>query len=243
MVTAPLPDPPVLVALDVPSAEEAVRLAKEVAAAVGGFKIGLELLMGPGPAAAAALAGLGLPVLVDAKLHDIPHQVERAARQLGALGARWVTAHAAGGPAMLEAAAKGLAAGAGGRAAGLLAVTVLTSLDEAELAATGVQTSPGRLTARRARLAVKAGCEGVVCSPRELQVVADVAPELCKVTPGIRPAGAASDDQRRTATPEEAVAWGADLLVVGRPITQAQDPAAVAAEIAAAVVGEQGRES
>lgn len=243
VVAAALPDPPVLVALDVASAEEAVRLAKAVAHTVGGFKIGLELLMGPGPATAAALGALELPVLVDAKLHDIPHQVERAARQLGALGARWVTAHAAGGLAMLEAAVEGLAAGAGGRASGLLAVTVLTSLDEAQLAATGVQTSTGRLTARRARLAAKAGCEGVVCSPRELQVVADVAPELCKVTPGIRPMGAAPDDQRRTATPAEAMAWGADLLIVGRPITRASDPVAAAAEVAAALRAPQGRES
>jgi orotidine-5'-phosphate decarboxylase len=236
-VTGPLPENPILVALDVESAERAVRLAKAVAPHVGGFKVGLELLMGPGPATVAALGALGKPVFADAKLHDIPSTVGRAASQLGRLGTRWVSVHGAGGRAMLEAAAEGLAQGAGGRPAGLLAITVLTSLSPSHLAEAGLP-SPGRLTARLARLAEEAGCEGVVCSPRELRVVADMAPGLRRVTPGIRPAGTDGNDQARTATPEEALRHGADLLVVGRAITGAHDPVKAAAELARVVLAE-----
>ena len=227
-----LPQPPILVALDLSSAAEALQLAERLAPHVGGFKVGLELLMGPGPAVVASVAALGLPVFCDAKLHDIPNTVERAARQLGRLGARWVTVHASGGEAMMRAAAAGLADGAGGEPAGVLAVTVLTSLDAAELARVGVAGSPGRQVARLAKLAAGTGAEGVVCAVRELGDVAQVAPRLLRVTPGIRPAGAESHDQARTATPEEALARGADLLVVGRPITSAPDPVAAAAHIA-----------
>ncbi len=224
---------PVLVALDVGSAEEAVRLAKRVIHHVGGFKIGLGLLHGPGPGTVAALASLGKPVFADAKLHDIPSQVEAAAAQLGRLGARWVTAHVSGGQEMLEAAVAGLGAGAAGPA-GILGVTVLTSLDEANLAAVGITATPGKLVSRMARVAMRAGCEGVVCSPLELGVVATVAPELTTVIPGIRTAGG-KDDQRRTATPSEALGRGADWLVIGRPITRAADPEAAAASIAAMI--------
>jgi len=227
---------PILVALDVPTAEEAVRLASAVQPHVGGFKVGLELLMGPGPGVIASIAKLGLPVFADAKLHDIPNTVAQAARHLGRLGARWVTAHASGGEAMLSAAAQGFAAGAGTRVSGVLAITVLTSLDEASLTPTGVTASPGKLTAKRAKLAEIAGCEGVICSARELGVIVEVAPNLLKVTPGIRPAGVATDDQARVATPQEALSWGADLLVIGRAITRAEDPAA-AAEVIAATLG------
>jgi orotidine-5'-phosphate decarboxylase len=213
---------PVIVALDVRTAEEAVRLARSLAPYVGGFKVGLGLLHGPGPGLVGALARLG-PVFADAKLHDIPSQTEAAARRLGEYGARWVTAHASGGVDMLQAAVSGLAAGAAGRTAGILAVTVLTSIDEPAATALFGRT-PGELTARLAKQAAAAGVEGVVCSPKELGVVAQVAPGLLRVTPGIRPEGAPGDDQRRTATPREARARGADLLVVGRPITAAPDP-------------------
>lgn len=224
---------PVLVALDLSTAEEAVRMAESVADHVGGFKIGLGLLHGPGPATISALASLGKPVFADAKLHDIPSQVEAAAQRLGALGARWVTVHASGGEEMMQAAARGLERGSGG-AAGVLAVTVLTSLDEAAVAAIGFNGSPGKTVSRLAKLALRSGVEGVVCSPAELGVVAAVAPELLKVTPGIRPASAAAaDDQRRVSTPEDAVRRGADWLVVGRPITKAADPVAAAQAISA----------
>lgn len=220
-----------LVALDLPGAEEAVRMADRLAPHVGGFKVGLELLMGAGPATVAAVADLGLPVFADAKLHDIPTTVERAAERLGRYGARWVTCHALGGRAQLEAAATGLAAGAGSPA-GVLAVTVLTSLEHRDLAELGLPGSAGRMTSRLARLAEDAGCEGVICSVRELGVVAEVAPRLVKVTPGIRPEGADPGDQARVATPAEAVRRGADYLVVGRPILGAADPVEAARRIA-----------
>lgn len=231
---APLPAIPVIVALDLGSAEEAVRLARAVAPHVGGFKIGLGLLHGPGPATIGALAALGKPVFADAKLHDIPTQVGAAARRLGEHGARWVTIHASGGAAMVEAAVEGLAAG--NPAAGILAVTVLTSLDDADLTAVGIPATPGKLVSRMARVAAAARCEGVVCSPRELGIVGEVAPGLRRVTPGIRPAGTSGgDDQARTATPAEAIGFGADLLVVGRPITAAPDPAEAAAALAESI--------
>lgn len=229
---------PVIVALDTRSAEEAVRLARLLAPVAGGFKVGLELLMGPGPAVIAVVAELDKPVFADAKLHDIPNTVAGAARQLGRLGARWVSVHASGGSAMMEAAVDGLGAGAGGGETGILAVTVLTSLAEGDLAAVGFAPSPGRQVSRLTRLAAGAGVEGVVCSVREVGDVAQVAPGLLTVTPGIRRADSPRHDQARVATPAEAVRRGADWLVVGRDVTAASDPlealSAIADEIEAA---------
>ncbi len=219
---------PILVALDLESAEEAVRLAAHLEPAVGGFKIGLELLMGPGPGTIGALVRLGKPVFVDAKLHDIPNTVRRASRQIGRAGARWLTVHASGGADQLEAAAEGLAEGAGGGQAGILAVTVLTSLTDADLAQTGTTGTAGKQSARLAKLAAGHGAEGVICSVKELGVIAEVAPALLRVTPGIRPAGVGADDQKRVSTPEDAYARGADWLVIGRAITRADDPRAAA---------------
>jgi orotidine-5'-phosphate decarboxylase len=210
-----------------------VRLAKRVAPHVGAFKVGLGLLYGAGPGIATALVDLGKPVFADAKLHDIPSQVEAAARRLGRLGVRWVTAHVSGGEAMLRAATEGLGEASGGHA-GVLGVTVLTSLDQADLTAIGIASSPGKLVSKMSRVAAASGCEGIVCSPQELAVVGTVAPGLLRVTPGIRPRGAASGDQRRVMTPVEAIERGADWLVVGRPITGAPDPVAAAAELALA---------
>ena len=227
---------PIIVALDLASAEEAVEMAEQLAPHVGGFKVGLGLLHGPGPLVVSALVGLGRPVFADAKLHDIPSQVEAAARRLGAHGARWVTAHVSGGRAMLEAAVRGLSQGAGAAEAGVLGVTVLTSLEADDLAAIGVARTPGKLVSKMARVAADSGCEGVVSSPKELGVIAEVAPGLVKVAPGIR-LGDHRDDQARTATPGEAMSRGADWLVIGRPIIRAADPAATAAAIAATVMG------
>lgn len=221
---------PIIVALDLRSAEETVRLARRLAPFVGGFKVGLGLLHGPGPGLVGALARLERPVFADAKLHDIPSQVEAAARRLGECGARWVTVHASGGVEMMEAARRGLSETSA--RGGILAVTVLTSLDATALAGLGLNGSPGRLVARLAKAAGAAGVEGVVCSVKELGDVAQVAPSLLRVTPGIRPDGGRDDDQRRTATPEEALARGADLVVIGRPITAAPDPAAAAESLA-----------
>lgn len=225
---------PLIVALDFATASEAVAMAKRLVPEVGGFKVGLELLLGPGPAIITALRDLGPPVFADAKLHDIPNTVAAAARQLGRLGARWVSVHAGGGSPVLGAALEGLAEGAAGRPAGVLAITVLTHLSDADLAATGVSGGSGRQTARLAKLAAVTGVEGVVCAVRELGDVAQVAPGLLRVTPGIRPTGFDTDDQVRVSTPEEATARGADFIVVGRPITRAKDPAAVARQVVAA---------
>ena len=222
---------PIIVALDVGSAEEAVRLARKVEPYVGAFKVGLGLLHGAGPGVAAALVDLGKPVFADAKLHDIPSQVEAAAGRLGRLGVRWVTAHVSGGSAMLQAAADALGESSGGYA-GILGVTVLTSLDENDLTSIGVTSTPGKLVSKMSRLAASAGCEGVVCSPQELTVVDSVAPQLTKVTPGVRPEGSDVKDQRRVMTPSAAIERGADWLVIGRPITAAKDPVAAAANLA-----------
>ena len=220
-----------IVALDLATAEEAVRLAKRVAPHVGAFKVGLGLLHGAGPGVISALVDLGKPVFADAKLHDIPSQVGAAARQLGRLGARWVTAHVSGGEPMLKAAAESLGDTSDGYA-GILGVTVLTSLDQDLLGAIGVTASPGKLVSKMSRVAETAGCEGVVCSPQELTVVGSVSPGLLRVTPGVRPSGVTAGDQRRVMTPRDAIERGADWLVIGRPITAAKDPADAAASIA-----------
>ena len=188
--------------------------------------------MGEGPAVVDRVGSLGLPIFVDAKLHDIPNTVAGAAAQLGAHGARWVTAHCAGGEEMLAAAVEALREASDGNA-GVLAVTVLTSLDETVLRETGVTRSVHEQVMDMATLAQRAGCEGVVCSVHEAAIVKAAAPELVAVTPGIRPAGASANDQRRVSTPEEAIALGADYLVVGRPITRVPDPGGAAREIAA----------
>lgn len=216
---------PIIVALDLRTAEEAVRLAQRLAPYVGGFKIGLGLLHGPGPATIGALNALEKPVFVDAKLHDIPSQVRSAARSLARHGARWITAHTSGSSAMVEAAVEGAASVPSARA-GILGVTVLTSLDAADLAKVGFRGSAGGLVSRLAKVAAAAGCEGVVCSPLELGVVREVAPALVPFTPGIRPHGVADADQSRTATPAEAIERGAAFLVIGRAITAADDPIA-----------------
>ena len=230
---------PIIVALDLPTAEEAVDLAQRLRDHVGGFKIGLGLLHGPGPGTIDALVRLERPVFADAKLHDIPSQVEAAAYRLGTHGARWVTAHVSGGQAMLEAAVTGLNRGAGSATSGILGVSVLTSLGKPDLERVGIQRTPGQLVGKMAKVASVAGCEGLVCSPQELNVVAQAAPSLIKVTPGIRPRGIdpaqAGTDQARIATPAEAIERGADLLVVGRPITAASDPVAAADGILAGI--------
>jgi orotidine-5'-phosphate decarboxylase len=209
-------------------------MAKKVAPHVGAFKIGLGLLHGPGPGTIDALVRLGLPVFADAKLNDIPSQVEMAAKRLALHGARWVTAHIGGGQAMLEAAASGLADGAGHAEVGILGVSVLTSLDKQDLQRIGIDRTPGQLVSKMASVAAASGCEGVVCSPLELHVVRQAAPNMITVVPGIRP-HTMDDDQARTATPAEAIDRGATYLVIGRPITAADNPAEAAAAISAAI--------
>lgn len=230
------------VALDVGRTADALALARSVAGAVGAFKVGLELFAAEGPTVARAVASLG-PLFLDLKLHDIPNTVERAAKAAAHLGATYLTVHAAGGSAMVQAAARG--AGPGVK---ILAVTVLTSLAPSDLAAIGFSTgvadgnAPQVLALRLAKLAMAAGASGVVCSTREVaDLRAALGPAALLVVPGIRPAGSAPGDQQRVGTPAEAIAAGANLLVVGRPIREAAEPRAaaeaIATEIAAALHG------
>jgi len=222
------------VALDTADPAVASRWAAAVAPHAGLLKVGLELFAAEGAAAVRAAAA-HRPVFLDLKLHDIPNTVAGAVRSLAPLRPAWLTIHAAGGPAMI-AAAREAAELAGGERVRLLAVTVLTSLDAATLAETGIAGGPVQQVLRLARLAMAAGADGLVCSPREVATLRDAlgaAPVL--VVPGVRPAGSTADDQARTATPEEMAAAGADYVVVGRPITKAPDPAVAAAMIAAAL--------
>jgi orotidine-5'-phosphate decarboxylase len=222
---------PILVALDYSTAEEAGDLAVSVLPHVGGFKVGLELMMSVGPDVVRQISDLGLPVFADAKLHDIPNTVRGATHALGRHGARWVTVHASGGHEMILAGVEGLKSGSDG-AGGVLAVTVLTSLDQTTLGATGVGRPVGLQVESLTSLAESAGAEGVICSPLEIQTVKTTAPSMLVVTPGIRPVWVGSQDQMRVATPTAAIEAGSDYLVIGRAITAADDPVEAAATIA-----------
>jgi orotidine-5'-phosphate decarboxylase len=223
-------------ALDYPTLTEALDGAARVAPVVGVLKIGLELYVREGPRAIEIGRTLGRDVFLDLKLHDIPETVERAVQNAAALGVRYLTIHASGGRAMLERAAS--AAARATEPLTLLAVTVLTSLDAADLAALGVSGSPREHALRLASLAMQAGVRGFVTSPQEVAALREgLGSEAFLVTPGIRPAGAASGDQKRVATPAAALAAGADLLVIGRPIRDAADPRAAAEGIARDVGG------
>ena len=207
------------VALDLPSLDEALAFAELLDAPR--VKVGLELFCAEGPRAVAAFVERGREVFLDLKLHDIPETVCRAAEAASRHGAAFLTVHASGGRAMVEAAVQGA-----GRC-GVLAVTVLTSLDRVDLQVDGNPLDPVALCVRRAKLAIDAGARGVVCSPREAaQVRAAVGPGALIVTPGVRSIGAAAGDQKRVETPSAALAAGADAVVVGRPIRDAADPRA-----------------
>jgi orotidine-5'-phosphate decarboxylase len=216
-------------ALDYPNLEAAREGAAQVASSVGVLKVGLELFVKEGPPAVRLGSELGCDVFLDLKLHDIPETVSRAVSSAGSLGARYLTLHAAGGPRMLEAAV----AAAQPSGLTLLAVTVLTSLDASDLKATGVGDEPAEQVLRLAKLAVGAGVRGLVCSAAEVGLLRrELGPDVVLVTPGIRPAGPRDDDQKRVATPAKAVRDGASLLVVGRPIRDAETPALAAQSIA-----------
>lgn len=221
--------------LDVADTREAEALAARVAAEVGVLKIGLELFVAEGPAVLALGARHQRDVFLDLKLHDIPETVERAVASAAKLGARYLTVHAAGGPEMLRRAAARAEKESGGRLQ-LLAVTVLTSMGEEDLRATGVERSPRDQVLALARMAWGSGIRGFVCSPLEVAAMrAALGPAATLVVPGVRPAGAAHGDQKRVATPGAAIADGADLLVIGRPIRDAADPVAAARAIAAEI--------
>jgi orotidine-5'-phosphate decarboxylase len=223
-------------ALDYPTLAEAEAGAALVAEHVGVLKVGLELFVAEGAAAVKLGAKLGVSVFLDLKLHDIPETVERAVATAGQLGARFLTLHAQGGPRMLEAAAK--RADREGAGLKLLAVTVLTSLDASDLQAIGVTATPSDHVLRLAKLATGLGIPGLVSSTAEVAALrAALGPDAVLVTPGIRPAGAAVGDQKRVGTPASALRDGSSLLVVGRPIRDAADPAAAARSILAEMGG------
>lgn len=224
-------------ALDVDDLVAALRLAQRLRPWFGVVKVGLELFAAAGPEAVLSLSAEGYRVFLDLKLHDIPTTVGRAARVIGGLGAQYTTVHTAGGHAMVRAAVDGMGDGAvaaGMTAPCVLGVTVLTSEVDA----------PAETLRARAELAAAAGCGGLVCAAADLAVTRQAAPGLITVVPGIRPAGVAGDDQARAASPGAAIRAGADILVIGRAVTAAEDPEAVAAavadEVAASVEAQSG---
>ncbi|MDD3650591.1 orotidine-5'-phosphate decarboxylase [Immundisolibacter sp.] len=226
--------PPILIAVDRPDVAGALALVDRLDPALCRLKIGLELFTAAGPAAVEALQGRGFEVFLDLKFHDIPNTVAGACRSAAALGVWMINVHAGGGPRMLAAAAEAVASAR--RRPILVGVTVLTSMDQAELAAVGVAADPAAQVLRLARCCADAGLDGVVCSPLEIAPLrAALGRGFTLVTPGIRGPGDAQGDQRRTLAPAAALAAGADYLVIGRPITAAADPAAALQSILASL--------
>ena len=222
-----------VLALDVDDLVVALRLARQLEPWFGVAKVGLELFSASGPDAVSAVANLGYDVFVDLKLHDIPTTVRKAARVIGALGASYLTLHARSGPVMLRAGVEGLTEGA--ESAGLphptaLAVTILTSDGDA----------PAHILGHRVAAAVEAGCGGMVVAAADVREAKQLAPRMLTVVPGIRMSSGNAHDQARAATPSDAFAAGADLLVVGRAVTQADDPAAAATALAESLADGSG---
>ncbi len=222
---------PIYVALDTPDVKAAKDLAEAVRPYAGGLKIGLEFVSANGPEGIRAIAALGLPVFLDVKLHDIPTTVAGAVRALAGLGVSIVNIHASGGTAMMRAAKD--AAGARVR---VIAVTILTSLDDDDMQAVGFANAATAQAVRLARLAQTAGLDGVVCSAHDLKAVrAACGSSFLTVVPGSRPAGSAAADQKRFMTPPDARAAGADILILGRPVTHAADPREACRQVAASL--------
>ncbi len=235
---AAIPVDRLIIALDVPSAAQARELAAQLRGTCRWVKVGLELYLAAGTAMVEELTAQGFSVFLDLKFHDIPNTIAGAVRSAASMGASLLTIHAAGGPAMLRAAVE--AAAATKYAPQLLAVTVLTSMDQAQLAAIGIDRTAADQVLRLARMAIDSEIRGLVCSPEEVRLLRqNLGTEPRLVVPGIRPAGAAVGDQKRIATPADAIRAGASQLVVGRPITQAANPVeaaqAILDEIASAI--------
>jgi len=219
---------PVFLAVDTPDVAAGLALATRVAPHIGGIKLGLEFYLAHGADGFNRFRALGLDLFLDLKLHDIPNTVAGAVSSVAALAPTYLTIHASGGPAMIAAAKT-----AAPKGTEIIAVSVLTSLSASDLSAVGQDRDVAAQVVRLGRMAVDAGADGLVCSPLEVALLRDAlgdAPTL--IVPGIRPAGPAGDDQKRTMTPADALAAGATKLVIGRPITQAGDPAAAAQSIA-----------
>ena len=226
---------PIIVALDVPEASAALTLAEAVAPAVGAFKIGKELFVSAGPDIVKRVRDTGAAVFLDLKFHDIPNTVAKAVASATRLDVQMLTVHTCGGSTMLERALEGANEAAeqtGNEAPLILGVTVLTSMDENDLNEVGVPRQPGDQVTHLAQLATKTGLKGLVCSPMEIAPLREVLPsEMQLVTPGIRPAGSDTGDQKRVMTPVDAIDAGANWLVIGRPIYGADNPRAAAEEI------------
>ncbi|HEY1582934.1 MAG TPA: orotidine-5'-phosphate decarboxylase [Chthoniobacterales bacterium] len=222
----------IIIALDLPTSDDALALVQRLSPHRGLFKIGLQLYIAAGPAIVHAVRNLGGRIFLDLKLHDIPNTVARAVESASSLGVEMLSLHLGGGRAMIEPAVT-----AAGPGLLLLGVTVLTSSDEGTLRETGVNSAMEDQVLRLAKLGVDAGIGGVVASPREIGPLRLAhGPNIKIVTPGIRPSGSAAGDQKRTLTPTEALRTGADFLVIGRPITAAKDPRAALDQIVADVV-------
>jgi len=232
-------DPRVIVALDFPEASAALALAQRLDPAACALKVGKEMFVAAGPDPVRAMVARGFRVFLDLKFHDIPNTVAQACAAATRLGVWMLNVHASGGPAMLAAARDSVARTAGEAGVPrplLIAVTVLTSLSASDLASIGVDATPEQHVLRLARLAQSQGLDGVVCSALEAHALRRaIGAEFKLVTPGIRPAGAAVQDQARVMTPRDALAAGADYLVVGRPITAAADPVAALDAINASI--------
>ncbi len=218
---------PIFVAIDTPDIERAKALAEAVRGTAGGVKLGLEFFAAQGPEGVQAIGDLGLPIFLDLKLHDIPNTVAKSVEALAPLKPAILTVHAAGGRAMLYAAKAAALDGTK-----VVGVTVLTSLDQQDLADAGVRGSPAEQVERLAALARSAGIDGIVCSGNEVAAARAAWPEGYFVVPGVRPEGSDSADQKRVVTPRRALDDGASVLVIGRPITAASDPAEATREIA-----------
>jgi orotidine-5'-phosphate decarboxylase len=217
---------PIFVAIDTPDIHRAVALARQVRGVAGGVKLGLEFFCANGHAGVVRMAERELPIFLDLKLHDIPNTVARAVEALAPLSPAILTVHAAGGREMLAAAKK-----AAPPSTRVVAVTVLTSLDQSDLRDIGVEASPADQVIRLARLAQDSGVDGIVCSGAEVAHAKAAWPDGFFVVPGVRPAGAEVADQKRVVTPREALDDGASVLVIGRPITGAPDPAQAVRDI------------
>jgi orotidine-5'-phosphate decarboxylase len=224
-----------IVALDLDSADQARSIINDLRDSVGMFKIGLQLFLAAGPAFVREMAGSGLRIFLDLKFHDIPQTVASAGTEAARLGVFMFNVHAAGGSEMMRRtvnAVKETAATEGLPETKVIAVTVLTSLDQAALSATGVYTAPAEQVLRMSRFAQDAGMHGVVASPLEAAAIRETAgASLLIVTPGVRPRATSHDDQARVMTPADAIEAGADYLVVGRPILRAADPVTAARAI------------
>lgn len=217
-------DPKVLVALDYDDADKALAFISQLSPSQCRLKVGKEMFTYFGPDFVKKLVGLGFDVFLDLKFHDIPNTVAKAVTAAAELGVWMVNVHASGGPEMMRKAKEALSV-YGEKAPLLIAVTVLTSMDEAELNRLGVAKSPQEQVLFLASLAKEAGLDGIVCSAQEAKVLKETfGPDFKLVTPGIRPAGSAQGDQKRIMTPQTAVEAGADYLVIGRPITQSENP-------------------